>query len=173
MVLSPDPAEDTSRETSERVMRMTGKRAPKRFSTVQKFWYYLGKQPVESCWEWPGARTARGYGTIYNGNKNVLVHRFAYENMIGPIPHGLTIDHLCRNKPCCNPAHLEVVTQRENLRRGMGWSGLNARKTHCVHGHLFDDQNTYRLKNGWRACRACALPRLRKYYYARKAEATQ
>jgi hypothetical protein len=79
----------------------------------------------------------------------------AYELAIGPIPEGLTIDHLCRNRGCVNPAHLEAVTNRTNLLRGDGIAALNARKTHCKRGHEFTPENTYVWREGTRACRAC------------------
>jgi hypothetical protein len=79
----------------------------------------------------------------------------SYETFVGPIPDGLTIDHLCCNPPCINPEHLEVVTMRENLRRGRSPVGVNARRTHCLHGHAFDERNTWICKEGKRHCREC------------------
>ncbi len=85
----------------------------------------------------------------------VYAHRAAYELYVGPIPEGLTIDHLCRNTLCVNPAHLEAVTMRENILRGTGPSAQAARKTHCLRGHPFDDGNTLFRATGKRVCRAC------------------
>lgn len=74
--------------------------------------------PISDCWEWRGARNGRGYGSVTNGlGSSALAHRVAYEALVGPIPAGLTIDHLCRNKVCLNAAHMEPVTREENSRR--------------------------------------------------------
>lgn len=81
-------------------------------------------------------------------------HRVAYEDKYGTIPEGMVLDHLCRNRACINPDHLEVVTQRENIMRGVGVAAKNAQKTHCKRGHEFTGNNLYRYK-GKRMCRQC------------------
>ncbi len=110
------------------------------------------------CWEWSGCVTSDGYGLIgvrKGGHSTSLkAHRVAYELYIGPIPDGLQIDHLCRNRRCVNPQHLEPVTCRENVLRGEGLAAKAALKTHCKRGHLFDEANTYRRGRA-RYCRAC------------------
>lgn len=96
-----------------------------------RFWAKVTK--TETCWLWTGAVTSRGYGCVGIGGKRYLTHRVAYEALVGPIPAGLTIDHVkprCTSKLCCNPAHLEPVTQAENNRRAA------ALITHCKRGHL-------------------------------------
>ena len=115
---------------------------------------------VGECWEWDVPHPQSGYGTIWDSvaGKNVLAHRWSYEHFIAPIPRGLEIDHLCRNRRCVNPAHLEPVTSGENTRRGY-W-GL---RTHCNHGHEFTDENTMRDKKGSRLCRQCKRERDRAY----------
>ena len=112
----------------------------------------------DGCWLWTGARSSNGYGVSWHNLRAISAHRFAYELLVGPIPEGLTLDHLCRVRHCVNPAHLEPVTMRENLLRGEGWTALNARKTHCPRGHSYDDENTY-ISGGKRYCLTCRASR--------------
>lgn len=113
------------------------------------------------CWLWTRS-TTKGYGKIRLNGAQILVHRLAYESAVGPIPDGLTIDHLCRVRGCVNPAHLEAITRGENTLRGETISARNAVKTHCVNGHEFTAENT-RVADGHRACRACQRARAAKY----------
>jgi hypothetical protein len=92
----------------------------------------------------------------------VYVHRVVYEALVKPIPVGLVLDHLCRVRHCVNPAHLEPVTQRENVLRGETAPAANKAKTHCVRGHPFSGQNLILRKSGVRECRTCANARRRK-----------
>lgn len=113
------------------------------------------------CWIWQGGKAGGlGYGKFTDDERrSVRAHRWSYEHFIGPIPDGLVIDHLCHKPACVNPAHLEAVTQWENLMRSDTLQARNAAKTHCVRGHPFDDANTRPvLRDGrvYRACRACA-----------------
>ena len=110
-------------------------------------------EPNSGCWLWLGG-VNEGYGRVRVGRKQAMAHRVMYEREVGPIPKGLTLDHLCRVRSCVNPAHLEPVTTRENTLRGVGVSALNAQKVACVRGHRFDSKNTYHLR-GKRSCRAC------------------
>jgi hypothetical protein len=98
------------------------------------------------CWEWTGNRYRNGYAGLFWQGKTRLAHRLTYEHFVGPIDEGLVIDHLCCNKACVNPAHLEPVTPRENTRRAM--------RSHCVNGHPFSDENTW-MHKGKRYCRTC------------------
>lgn len=117
-----------------------------------RFWAAVTKTPT--CWLWT-ASTRKGYGGFRAFGRIVQSHRFAYEHFRGPIPPGLTVDHLCRVKRCVNPDHLEVVTNRVNVLRGIGRSATNARKTQCKYGHAFTRENTWRDARGKRQCRTC------------------
>ena len=120
---------------------------------LKQFW--RNTQFTSTCWLWKRSGSDR-YGRMSIGDHFVSAHRWAYEAFVGPIPEGMQLDHLCRQSRCVNPNHLEPVTPRENLLRGDGRPGINARKTHCKQGHAFDEFNTYWLPNGkGRACKAC------------------
>ncbi|MFF8534104.1 HNH endonuclease signature motif containing protein [Streptomyces sp. NPDC015532] len=113
------------------------------------------------CWEWTGHVKPNGYGQVRINRRPLHAHRVAYEALRGSIPDGLVIDHLCRNRRCVNPDHLEPVTHRTNILRGTGPAARNARRTHCIRGHRFDAANTYVAPNGARNCRTCRAERKR------------
>ena len=145
-------------------------------SAVEKFWSRVDRSVgPESCWLWLGPRNGKWqYGNFHDSRLTPprwRAHRFAYELLVGPIPEGLTLDHLCFNTLCVNPKHLEPVTMRENLMRGNGFSAKAARATHCPQGHPYDEANTRITPQGWRACRECARTKWRARYYRRKAQA--
>ena len=111
------------------------------------------------CWEWQRYRDSRGYTKVsVGGGRKELVHRVSYELHVGPIPDGLTIDHLCRNTSCVRPDHLEAVTLRENIRRA------NPERTVCRHGHSLDDAYIDVTPAGFhhKKCRTCTLARVRR-----------
>ncbi len=108
-----------------------------------------------ACWLWLGAKVHNGYGQLKRSGKMVRAHRYAYELLIGPIPDGLQLDHLCRIPNCVNPDHLETVTSRENTMRGVSFAALNARKTHCPQGHPYSGANLHIRPRGTRKCRMC------------------
>lgn len=113
------------------------------------------------CWLWLGYRI-NGYAKMRVGGKNSQASRFVYELFHGPIPPGHQVDHLCRNRNCVNPWHLEAVTPAENNRRSLSPSALNIGKTHCKHGHEFTPENTIPKANGGRNCRQCRNERKRR-----------
>lgn len=106
------------------------------------------------CWEWVGSRSTGGYGRVGWGNRRVQAHRVIYEVLVGSIPQGLQLDHLCRNRGCVNPAHLEPVTQSENQRRGLR-SALRALPSECSRGHALAGPNLRITPRGGRRCRTC------------------
>jgi HNH endonuclease len=129
-----------------------------------RFWALVGRRQPNECWEWQGCWASDGYGKVQLDGRGVGAHRVAWELTNGPIPAGLTIDHLCRNRRCVNPAHLEAVTQQVNVLRGTSSAAVNARRTHCVNGHEFTPENTYLYNDGRRrVCRTCIFDRTRRY----------
>jgi hypothetical protein len=135
-------------------------------AVLERFWSKVVVRP-SGCWEWQGSLISQGYGSFGIGptGRGVRVHRFAYELLRERIPDGLTLDHLCRNRACCNPNHLEPVTNTENVLRGVGLTAQNARKTHCMRGHEFTPENTTHFQNR-RRCRVCL--RQAQYAYMRR-----
>jgi hypothetical protein len=117
------------------------------------------REDDNGCWIWMGPRlrtkSGQQYGATRYAGRPSSAHRAAWRMFRGPVPEGLELDHLCRVTRCCNPLHLEPVTHAENVRRGMGLAGVNARKTHCIRGHEFDEANTIVQCGGKRACRTC------------------
>lgn len=118
----------------------------------------------DDCWEWTAGTLSKGYGSFMREDQTTVgAHVFAYETFVGPIPEGMEPDHLCRNRLCVRPGHLEAVTRRENVRRGDSPAGINARRDECVNEHPFDEVNTYIRPNGNRACRICRTAARRRH----------
>ncbi len=139
------------------------KRTTGRSEGIRSHMSYIAKpfetriQYTESCWLWTGAITGTGYGWYCHPvtKQGYKAHRYAYELWVGPIPTGMTLDHLCRVRHCVKPTHLEPVTMRENISRGTAPPALHAKATHCINGHEYTPENTYSYKQKRRQCRSC------------------
>jgi hypothetical protein len=137
---------------------------------VNRFWDKVDRVDPDECWTWQAA-TRKGYGVFFFCGRLVPAHRFAYELLVGSVPDGLELDHLCRNRGCVNPAHLEPVTRSVNVLRGESGARLRQawidRKSHCDHGHPLSGANLRVQKTGKRAgrrmCRACQREAQRRY----------
>lgn len=136
----------------------------------QRFWPRVNK--TDTCWLWTGSLVGEGYGRITDDNgRSAFVHRFAYELLVGPVPGGKQLDHLCRVRACVNPTHLEPVTRRENILRGVSPQAENARKTYCDNGHALEGYNVYRSAMG-RSCRVCRNAAARRYRDGHREQVT-
>lgn len=134
-------------------------------SKAEYFWAKVDRRGPDECWPWLAAVGAKGYAKGKHGGKWFNPHRFSYELVNGPIADGLTIDHLCLNKCCMNPAHLEAVTAAENTRRRF------ALQTHCKRGHEFTPENTERHQvSGNRVCKQCRRDYQREKQRERRAK---
>lgn len=113
---------------------------------------------MDGCIEWEGRKHSAGYGMIYSGGKKIYAHRAAYESANGPIPKGMHIDHICRNRRCVNPEHLRIVTPRQNaLENSISVPSKNVIKMYCSVGHKYDKGNTYYRPDGHgRMCKECS-----------------
>lgn len=139
----------------------------------ERFWAKVDTSGgADACWPWVAGISTAGYGRFYlttpKPKRLVPAHRVAYELMVGPIPVGLEIDHLCRNRRCVNPRHLEPVTRRENVLRGHAPMVLRMGAPACPSGHEFTPANT-RITHGTRYCRACNRLAARRLAARRRA----
>ena len=136
----------------------------KALKQTKRFWSKVVK--TDTCWLWKAAINNTGYSIFWGNGKLGAAHRFAYKLLVGEIPVGYDLDHLCRVRHCVNPAHLEPVTRQENLLRGQTITASNAAKTHCPKGHAFIGNNI-KMNSGSRKCRTC------ENAYTRQWRATQ
>lgn len=140
----------------------------------ERFWEKVDASGV--CWEWTKGKNDKGYGSFRLEGKTRGAHKVAWELLMGPVPAGLDLDHLCRNHACVNPDHLEPVTRRENVLRGVnaipGKHHHMAQRTHCVNGHKYTEENSYHRKDrpGHKQCRTCKRDRDREWTQANREE---
>lgn len=132
-----------------------------------RFWEKVNK--TDGCWLWTGSKDSAGYGHFRIDSQRLRkAHRISYELLVGPIPEGLQLDHLCRVRECVRPDHLEPVTNYTNWTRSLAPSAINARRTHCANGHPFSGENLAVLRDGRRQCRTCRNERRRLRYREKK-----
>ncbi|GGS27877.1 HNH endonuclease [Streptomyces parvus] len=128
---------------------------------MRRFWSKV-MVDASGCLLWTAGQIGNGYGQFYFQGRSVLAHRFAFTVLVGAIPEGLQLDHLCRVRSCVNPNHLEPVTARENVLRGETTPAANLAKAACPAGHVYDATNTRIRANGSRECRTCDAAREQK-----------
>lgn len=151
---------------------------PVRLSPEERLAKYTNQGPPEACWEWLGTISNRGgYGVFSLAGRRRYAHRYVYERLHGPVVEGKELDHLCRNRRCVNPNHLEPVAHAENVRRGSKENfdpdrlGRYQRsKMQCPQGHIYSKENTKINYAGRRVCRTCEREKALRWYYAAKAK---
>lgn len=133
---------------------------------IDRIFSRISINPNTNCWNWTGAQDGAGYGVVGWRNQSVRIHRLIYSYLIYPIPAGRgknipVCDHLCNNRRCCNPDHIQIVTNKENILRGNGQSSINSKKIYCNNGHQLPEQ---RNTQGTRSCKICLKEYNKKYH---------
>lgn len=147
-------------------------------SVMDRLSSFICPEPNTGCWLWTGGTNSTGYGSITVRNKKYSAHKLAYETIVGKVPDGMDLDHLCRVRSCVNPAHLEPVSRSVNCLRGLTGEAAGSIKravSQCPKGHPYDAENTristYGNRKPFRVCRACARDRANLAYRSKKRSA--
>jgi hypothetical protein len=138
---------------------------------LKKLWSRITIDENKGCWNWQGKPDTEGYGEVRISSQLYKAHVYYYQIFEGVIPEGLELDHLCRNRICVNPKHLEPVTHQVNVLRGKSPQSINALKTHCIHGHILSVENTYESSRNnfkYRQCKICTRERAKRYLLDKK-----
>lgn len=128
----------------------------------ERFWEKVNRRGDDECWPWLAGKNGSGYGAFGLGKKWWGAHRFVYERMVGDIPRGYTVHHKCENRVCVNPAHLCLLTHRENVLLGTAPPACSMRRSHCPQGHPYEGDNLY-WQGSSRRCRICTNEKERRY----------
>lgn len=149
-----------------------GIRKRKKLPPEVRFFKYVVRRE-DGCWEWTGGKSRTGYGHFYCGPsgpyqpaRRAMAHRWSYEHHVGPIPDGFETHHLCGNRRCVNPAHVQPMPYSEHCRQPGHCGVMRAHITHCPKGHEYTAENT-RVKKGCRNCKACDRDLHRERYRQR------
>lgn len=135
-----------------------------------RFWEKVDVRGPDECWIWQASRDGCGYG-MFKSERSTRAHQWAYMSTVGPIPEGLVLDHLCRTPSCVNPAHLEPVTNQENLSRGWGRRLRNGMATECINGHAYTPENTYTHPvSEQKVCKTCSSKSRARYSEKRASQ---
>ena len=166
-----------SRTRIQKTWKYSWKRYIMNVKELRRFQKKIELDILTGCWLWRGGITEHGYARFYRNRRIVAAHRVSYEHWNGTLSSNLVLDHLCRNRHCVNPQHLEQVTLQENIHRGINPAAQNLRKTHCPEGHPYSGENliiepTKRRLNDGRRCKICSQIRTRNYHNRRKEKST-